>query len=192
MRIVGKRLVLRDEPCPRDAEDLFRWLSLEDWNYYDEPDAPFQPLSREEFERTRSTPHAPVAGSRRCQIDTLEGRHIGWVNSYQFDEQAGSIYVGIDLPEPDTRVHGYGSEALGLWVDDLFRDGRLNEIRLRTRTGNRRMRRAAEKSGFKEMGHSPHRVEFSVRGEPLEFVEYAISCADWWARRNEVDTARQI
>jgi hypothetical protein len=38
MKITGRRIVLRDDPRPGDSEDLFRWLNLAEWNYYDEPD----------------------------------------------------------------------------------------------------------------------------------------------------------
>jgi hypothetical protein len=34
MRIVGARIVLRDEPKETDNEDYFRWRNLEEWEYY--------------------------------------------------------------------------------------------------------------------------------------------------------------
>jgi RimJ/RimL family protein N-acetyltransferase len=44
------------------------------------------------------------------------------------------------------------------------------------------MQRVAAKCGFREIGRSPYDTEFSVRGEPLERVEYALSRAEWFAR----------
>ena len=174
MHIIGKHLLLRNEPHTQDREDLFRWCNLEEWNYYDEPDAPFQPISREEFRRAVITARAVVPGSQLFEIETLEGQHLGWVVCYSFDEAVGSIYVGIDLPEAEIWGKDYGTEALHLWVNYLFRELHLREIRLKTWTGNARMRRTAEKCGFKEVARMPHRAAFSIRGEALEFVEYTI------------------
>lgn len=182
MSIVGKRVALRNEPRDSDADDLFRWCNLEEWNYYDEPDRPFQAITREQFDLWHRHPRPDVPGYRCWQVDTLQGQHLGWVNCYQLDEQAGSIYVGIDLPESDTWGKGYGTEALHLWIDYLFRQIPLQTIYVKTWTGNHRMRRIAHKCGLREVSRSVHRAEFSIRGEPLEFVEYAVSCSEWVAR----------
>jgi len=181
MRITGTHILLRDERRDSDAEDSFRWFNLEEWNYYDEPDAPFEPVSRTQFDAWQAQPRAANPECPRAQIDTLEGQHIGWVTSYQHDRQAGSIFVGIDLPEPGCWGKGCGSEALRLWVGYLFDTFPLDAVHLKTWTGNQRMMRVALKCGFREMGRSPHRAPISVRGEPLEFAEYAISRAEWMA-----------
>ncbi|MCZ7546918.1 MAG: GNAT family N-acetyltransferase [Anaerolineae bacterium] len=179
MSIVGQRLLLRAEKRDTDAEDLFRWLQLEEWQYYDEPHQPFQPISREDFDRRQQRPKPPQSSSARWQIDTLEGRHIGWVVYYGLDALARTAYVGIDLPEPETWGRGYGTEALRLLVDHLFRDMGLEAVRLATWTGNRRMMRCAEKCGFKEAARLPHYADCSVRGEPLERVEFALRRSEW-------------
>jgi len=49
MRLTVTRVVPRDVRRDSDSEDLFRWLNLEEWNHYDEPDKPFTGMSREEF-----------------------------------------------------------------------------------------------------------------------------------------------
>jgi hypothetical protein len=51
MKIEGQRVILHDDPRDSDSDDLFRWLNLEEWKYYDQPDQPFQPISREEFDK---------------------------------------------------------------------------------------------------------------------------------------------
>jgi RimJ/RimL family protein N-acetyltransferase len=116
-------------------------------------------------------------------VDSVEGKHIGWANYYHLDEQLGYAYVGITLPEPEVWGKGYGTEAVRLVVDYLFCEMNLPSVRTKTWTGNRRMRRVAEKVGFKELAKSPHRAPVSVRGEPLEFVEYGISREEWLALR---------
>ena len=187
MRLSGTRIVLRDERRDADDEDLFRWLNLEEWNYYDEPDKPFEGISREEFEKQveqrRCRSREPSSNSHRWQIDTAEGRHIGWVNYYHLDEQAKRAYVGICLPEEDVWGKGYGTEAVRLLVDHLFHEMELVEVRTATWTGNKRMMRCAEKSGFQVMARMPHRAEYSVRDEPLERIEFSISRGEWLAEK---------
>ena len=179
MKILGTRIVLRDGRRDTDDEDLFCWLNMEEWNYYDEPDKAFKGISREEFEKLleerRRHSGKPSSNSHSWQIDTAEGQHIGWVNYYHLDEQAKRAYVGICLPEEKTWGKGYGTEALNLLIDYLFGEMDLEEIRAATWTGNKRMVRCAEKCGFREVARTPYEAEFSVRGEPLERIEFSIS-----------------
>ena len=56
---------------------------------------------------------------------------------------------------------------------------KLQEVRTATWTGNKRMVRCAEKSGFAVAKRMPHQAEVSVRGEPLERIEFSISQEDW-------------
>ena len=185
MRIEGKQVVLRDEPRDGDSEDLFRWLNLEEWNYYDEPDKPFEPVTREEFEIRRNHPRQPIASAHTWQVDTLGGRHIGWVNYYHLNDREGHALVGIALPEPQEWGKGYGTEVVCLVSDYLFRQMGLAEVRTETWTGNNRMMRVAEKCGFRSTGLSPHRAALSVRGEPLEFIHFSISRTEWLSRGNK-------
>jgi RimJ/RimL family protein N-acetyltransferase len=182
MQITGERVVLRDERRQSDQETWFRWLNLEEWQYYDEPDAPFRPVSRETLEARWSRLESSAPSLPRSYIDTREGRFIGWVNTYGFDPESRSLFIGICLPEEDTWGKGYGTEALRLWIDHLFRTMGLEEIKTATWTGNRRMMRCAEKCGFPEATRMPHRAALSVRGEPLERAEFSISRAAWAAQ----------
>jgi RimJ/RimL family protein N-acetyltransferase len=92
--------------------------------------------------------------------------------------------VGICLPEEETWGKGYGTEAVRLLVDHLFDEMELQEIRTATWTGNKRMVRCAEKTGFAVAARMPHRAEFSVRGEPLQRIEFSISREDWSAQND--------
>jgi RimJ/RimL family protein N-acetyltransferase len=182
MQITGERVVLRDKRRPSDKEIWFRWLNLEEWQYYDEPEAPFEPPSRETLEGMWNYWGSSTPSLYRLCIDTREGRFIGWVVAYGFDPEARSLFIGIDLPEEDTWGKGYGTEALRLWIDHLFRTMELDEIKTATWTGNRRMMRCAVKCGFPEAVRMPHRAALSVRGEPLERAEFSMSRAAWAAQ----------
>lgn len=179
MNILGRHIVLRDEKRDTDDEELFGWLNLEEWSYYDEPDVPFKSISREEFKRLFAGRRPRPRGSSPWQIDTAEGQHIGWVSFYNLDEQAKRVYVGVCLPEEEMWGRGYGTEALKLLMDYLFAEMGLEDVRAATWTGNKRMMRCAEKCGFREFRRTPYETEYSVRGEPLERIEYSISREEW-------------
>jgi RimJ/RimL family protein N-acetyltransferase len=184
MRIAGERIVLRDEPRESDNEDYFRWRNLQEWDYYDEPwTPPREPVSWEEWERRRrereKTLREPSTTDHHWQIDTIAGRHIGWISYYYMGDQTEVPVIGISLPEEDTWGQGYGTEAVRLLLDYLFREVGLAEVRTGTWTGNVRMMRVAQKCGFTEIGRHVHEAGVTVRGEPLVMVEFALTRADW-------------
>jgi RimJ/RimL family protein N-acetyltransferase len=186
VEIPGTRIVLREYRPETDDEDFYHWWNLAEWQYYDEPDLPFDGVGREVYERrlerSRRRPEELDPSSHSWQIETVDGRHIGFVNYYELDEAAGRAHVGIGLPEEEAWGQGYGTEALGLLLGYLFGTMGLEEVRTTTWTGNARMKRVAAKCGFQEIGRSPYDTEFSVRGEQLERIEYSLSRAAWLAR----------
>ena len=104
MQIKGQRVILYDDARESSSEDFFRWFNLEEWQYFDTPDKPFQPLSREVFDqrarknqerheqrkKEASTGSASDKPSPGFHIDTLDGEHIGWVNYYNWDPEEKS------------------------------------------------------------------------------------------------------
>jgi RimJ/RimL family protein N-acetyltransferase len=181
MRLAGNLVVLRSESVDGDDGDMFRWLNMEEWAYYDHPDRPFEPVTREEFDgkvQARASGKAGVVW-QRLQIDTADGVHIGWVNCYERDEAVGSTRLGICVADEANWGRGYGTEALALVLEYLFTDRAFHEVRMNTWTGNARMVRAALKAGFEEVSRSPHRAPVSVRGELLERIDLAITRQRW-------------
>lgn len=183
MKIKGQRLILRDDHRDSDDDDFFRWMNLEEWKYYDEPDQPFQPISREEFDKRikkKSKGSSSSSNSEGWHIDTVEGQHIGWVNYYNWDQEEKSAFIGICIPEEENWGKGYGTEAVSLFLNFLFDSLGLNTIRTATWTGNKRMVHCAQKAGFTNQKIMPHRSSISVRGEPLERIEFSLSSAEWY------------
>jgi RimJ/RimL family protein N-acetyltransferase len=187
MKIKGQRVILTDEH--RDSsDDFFKWFNLEEWQYYDDPDQPFQPISREEFDqrakrnqegyderlKDKSRPNPGYA------IDTVDGQHIGWITIYKWDQEEKSTYIGISIPEEENWGKGYGTEAVRLFLNFLFDSFGLTTIRTATWTGNKRMVRCAQKAGFINQKTMPHPSSISVRGEPLERIEFSLSSAEWF------------
>jgi RimJ/RimL family protein N-acetyltransferase len=187
MKIIGQRVILSDEPHESNSDDFFRWVNLEEWQYYSEPDQPFQPLSREEFdERARKNNEDFEEKAKRksrphpgYHIDTVDGQHIGWVTVYKWDQEEKSTFIGISIPEEEHWGKGYGTEAVGLFINFLFDTYGLNTIRTATWTGNKRMVRCAQKAGFTNPIITPHHSSVSIRGEPLEYIEFSLSSAEW-------------
>lgn len=181
MMIKGHGVILRDDRRDSDADDFFRWLNLEEWKYYDEPDKPFQPISREEFDKLQEKQsHRPSSSQGRAwHIDTVDGQHIGWVSSYNWDQKENCAFIGICIPEEQNWGKGYGTEAVHLFLSFLFDSFDLITIRTATWTGNSRMVRCAKKVGFRNQAIMPHRSSISIRGEPLKRIEFSLTKAEW-------------
>ena len=136
-------------------------------------------------------PREPSTTSHVWQIDTVEGKHMGWILYYGFDAQAGRATVGICLPEEDTWGQGYGTEAVRLLLAYMFHGMGLAEVRTGTWTGNARMMRVAHKCGFVEIDRHPHEAGVTVRGEPLITVEFALPCARWFAQESDIPSVNR-
>jgi hypothetical protein len=88
MKITGSAIVLRDEVRAGDGDDLFRWCNLEEWNDYDEQTDHSRPSAAKHLMNGSIGPRDRFPGNLRWQIATLEGRHLGWVSTYLYEEQA--------------------------------------------------------------------------------------------------------
>jgi RimJ/RimL family protein N-acetyltransferase len=188
LKIKGQQVILSDDPRDPDSDDFFRWFNLEEWKYYDQPDRPFQPVSREEFDKLAKKNEERYDKSKKNKsrpspgfhIDTVEGQYIGWVNTYNWDQEGKSVFIGICIPEEENWGKGYGTEAVSLFLNYLFDSFGLHKIQAATWTGNKRMVRCAGKAGFANQKIMPHRSSTSIRGEPLERIEFSLSSAEWF------------
>lgn len=195
MKIKGQRVILQDDPRDSDSDDFFRWFNMEEWRYYDQPDQPFQPISQEEFDKRakKNREEFDKRAKRKSRpspgyhIDTVDGQHIGWVTCYNWDQEEKSAFIGINIPEEENWGKGYSSEAVSLFLNFLFGSFGLNAIRTATWTGNKRMVRCAQKAGFTTQKTMPHRSSISVRGEPLERIEFSLSSAEWFKANRDGD-----
>jgi RimJ/RimL family protein N-acetyltransferase len=189
MKITGNRIIITDERNS-DPKDYFRWFNLEEWQYYDRPDQPFKPISQEQFEELAKQNQErydervqdkskPKPG---LHIDTIDGKHLGWVSIYSWDQTEKSTHIGIAIPEEEHWGKGYGTEALGLYINYLFCSFDLNMIQATTWTGNKGMVRCAQKLGLTNEKIIPHQAPLSVRGEPLERIEFSMSRLEWLKR----------
>jgi RimJ/RimL family protein N-acetyltransferase len=186
MIIRGKEIILQDER-DSDPEDYFRWFNLEEWQYYDRPDQPFQPITWEQFEERAKKNRERVEERAKDKskpppgfhIDAVDGQHLGWVSIYNWDQEEQVVFIGISIPEEEHWGQGHGTEAVSLYINYLFDNYDLDTIRTATWTGNKRMVRCAQKAGFRNEKITAHSSPISVRGEPLERIELSLPRADW-------------
>lgn len=146
-------VLLRDRRAA-DLPDYLRWLTVEtEWQRWDAPWEKEEALDLAGYERRfMDALKPPRPGVRkRLEIDALpEGRHIGWVNRYQIEGNAGRTAIGIDLPEQDYRGRGLGGHAFRLWLSYITVALDLGAVYCQTWSGNRRMINLAGRCGFVE------------------------------------------
>lgn len=85
-------------------------------------------------------------------IETKDGLLIGFVRFSFREDYENYIKIGILIGEKSYWGKGYGSEAMKLSIDSLFKRKNINRIELDTAQFNSRAQRCFEKSFFKKTG----------------------------------------
>ena len=153
-----------------DIADYIRWTTTEtEWCNWD---APWEDDDNGEFvaRQINSLSKTPARYSK-LEIDTADGRHIGWVSAYKFDGE--KLAVGLGIPAVSDRGQGYGYNALTLFMAYLFRDE--NVLYTQTWSGNTPMIRLAEKIGFVECRRISGIRE--VRGGKYDALTFSVTKA---------------
>ena len=176
MQMKNKNIILRYIK-EEDINDYIRWTTVEtEWNEWD---APWEDDDLSEFVEWRrdNLKETPKIFSR-LEIDTIIGRHIGWVTSYFIDGIEEKRAVGINIPSINDRRKGYGENALSLFMAYLFN----TEETLYTQTwsGNNSMIKLAEKIGFVEVERNKNKR--MVRGEYYDGLSFSISKKDFFVK----------
>ena len=165
LEIKYQNIVLRDMIEP-DIEDWIRWDSVEtEWMDWDAPDEPTEEINPEEYRKELldfvNTPR-PDGFRNFFEIATVEGLHIGRINSYAINESYEWVSwrnpmtdsnftaaIGIDICDSRVWGRGYGSQAITAFIQHFLEYG-IRDICLQTWSGNYRMIHVAEKIGFEE------------------------------------------
>lgn len=155
-----------------DIGDYIRWTTTEtEWCQWD---APWEEDDNEEFvQRQRNSLGKTPARYSKLEIDTADGKHIGWVSAYKIDGE--KLAVGLDIPAVSDRGQGYGYNALTLFMAYLFEHEDV--LYTQTWSGNTPMIRLAEKIGFAECDRIPGIRE--VRGQKYDALTFSITKADF-------------
>jgi RimJ/RimL family protein N-acetyltransferase/GNAT superfamily N-acetyltransferase len=177
MEITGKKTILRDT-VPADLVDYQRWFaSGSPWQEWDGPwerADNWREKAMDSIARLIAT--KPPDQRSRLEIDTLDGRHIGWVNSYWVSEVCRWRDCGIVIAE-DYWEQGFGTDAFRLFVDYLLCTFDLPRIGMGTWSGNERMIRCAGGIGFRE--EACFRDARLVKGERYDAVRWGITRSEW-------------
>ena len=151
--IRGKNVILR--PLKEgDIPVLYRYIYGKEhtgWKMYDAPYYPLEPMTFEEFSAGMKK-HMQERELPGRMIIEHRGEVIGTVNYYWEDESTRWLEAGIVIYPSRYWNRGWGTEALALWIDYLFRHLEIARVGLTTWSGNPRMVRAAEKLGMKMEG----------------------------------------
>lgn len=114
-------------------------------------------------------------------IETRAGTPVGTVTRYWADERTEWLEVGVGIYTAKHWGHGYGLEALAMWVDYLFQAMPLRRIGLRTWSGNPRMIRLARRLGFRQ--EARFREAYAARGRTYDRLALGLLRREWRARR---------
>jgi RimJ/RimL family protein N-acetyltransferase len=161
---------------PSDIEDYKRWATIDtEWQDWDAPweDDDDGNFVERQIEALTITPKVFY----KLEIDTIDGRHIGWVSSYKLSDSEQRA-VGIDIPSVQDRGKGYGENALALFMAYLFND--REELYTETWSGNIPMIRLAEKIGFLEVDRVKDFRE--VRGQKYDGLTFKISKENFYMK----------
>lgn len=178
MVIRGERVNLRGRRGA-DFEAYRRWFAPgQAWQKWDAPWEVVTPLdegARQRWEGCLAQmPPEPRAG---LEIETVDGRHIGWVNSYWVDKGCRWRDCGIVIAEQEMWGQGLGREAFALWVGYLFSAWELPRVGMGTWGGNERMLRVAARVGMREEARF---VDARlVEGQRHDAVRWGVTRREW-------------
>ena len=160
-----------------DIADYIRWTTTEtEWYNWDAPWEWEGDDGSEFVERQKNNLDKTPERYTKLEIDTAEGKHIGWVSCYKTDEE--KLAVGIDIPAVGNRGHGYGYNALAMFMAYLFEHEDV--LYTQTWSGNTPMLRLAEKLGFTECGRIPGIRE--VRGGKYDALTFLVTKAEFFEK----------
>ncbi len=164
MKIQFENVVLRDMK-ESDIEDYVHWFTVEtEWMNWDAPWEVEELNANKERQRWtkyyESVKTMPDDVTRwKFEIE-YEGKHIGWVSSYQIDEnydwinekhikEGQKVYqtVGISICKSEIWGNHVGTNAFRAFIQ-YYADHGATSIYTQTWSGNHRMIGLAEKLGF--------------------------------------------
>ncbi|MFC7061404.1 GNAT family N-acetyltransferase [Halobacillus seohaensis] len=134
--------------------DLIYGTNEPEWKKWD---APYYPLEPHTLESYRSHENARKERLKFGEPDSrlvieVNGMIIGTVTYYWEHKPSLWLEVGIGIYNSDYWSGGYGTEALHLWIDQLFKSLPIARVGLTTWSKNERMMRVGEKLGMKLEG----------------------------------------
>lgn len=145
--ITGEKIRLRPSRLG-DLQTYAHWLAEDDeWLTWDSPwVADINVQEHIEGQRQRILTKRAVYG--KLEIETLDGTHIGSVSCYFYEDNPRLLGLGITIPPVSARGHGYGAEAIQLFMAYQRAHRRVDAFFFETWSGNAAAVTMVEKLGF--------------------------------------------
>ncbi|MGV3488702.1 MAG: GNAT family N-acetyltransferase [Tuberibacillus sp.] len=146
--IKGKKVTLK--PLTKSELPLLYELMHEttgdipEWKKWD---APYYPYFKPSYRSFRHQYQSELAEKNRYLIYSGE-LLIGMVTFYWEHQPSNWLEAGIVIYRPEYWNGGYGTEAMFLWVDHLFKTLPIVRCGFTTWSGNKRMMKVGEKLGM--------------------------------------------
>ena len=110
-------------------------------------------------------------------VETLDGKHIGNCTCYDIDEKKREAQLGIMIGNRDYWDKGYGTDAVNIMVDYVFRTTKLQRLYLKTLEQNLRAQKCFARCGFTPFGH--------LRRNGYDFTLMELKREQWEKQRTE-------
>ncbi|MBM7588042.1 RimJ/RimL family protein N-acetyltransferase [Bacillus pakistanensis] len=180
MKIAGNKVTLK----PIDVQDipvLWELTYGEDHPQWKKWDAPYFPFKIIDFDTFFSQTKEKIEkGEDTRRLGIFVGNElIGTVTYYWEFKATKWLEAGIGIYNPSYWNGGYGTEALSLWVDHLFKTLDIPRVGITTWSGNIRMMKAAEKVGMQLEGRM--RKCRYYNGEYYDSIRMGVLREEWEA-----------
>lgn len=147
---VGKKVKLRGLKI-EDIEPAYEYMSDPEVLLNLSPGIPF-PMTLER-EKQWFQSQIEMKDTYNFAIEDIEtGLYIGGCGINKIDWKNRVATVGIYIGDKDFRDKGYGTEAMGLFIDFVFKQMNMNRIQLFVFSFNERAIKSYKKNGFIEEG----------------------------------------
>ncbi|WP_369899921.1 GNAT family N-acetyltransferase [Bacillus manliponensis] len=180
--IQGEKIVMRMIQ-EKDMYPLWQQIYKDEKPEWKKWDAPYFPFVRQEFSVFKENLSAKLKKDPYSQLlFQVDGDIVGSVGYYWEHEPSRWLEIGITIYHPSYWNGGYGTEALQLYVDLLFKNMEIGRVGLTTWSGNERMMKVAEKIGMKLEGRM--RKCRYYNGEYYDSVRMGMIREEWEVSRN--------
>lgn len=147
--LVGKKVFLRSAD-DSDMPYLLKWYNDYELNKLAGWSSSKVNASRLKYNMSRSFGSDPM----NLMVDDINGKPIGTIQLYDFNQQDKSCKLGIRIGDKDYWSKGYGGDAVNTIVEYAFTSLDMFRVDLRVYEYNERAARCYEKCGFKHEGRT--------------------------------------
>lgn len=186
-KLEGSKVALR-KITNDDLVELYQLIYGEHNPEWKKWDAPYFPLEYKRFDVFHEEIIKQIDSEKPCPRMIIQSNNqiIGTVSYYWEHKASHWLEIGIVIFRPEFWNGGYGTEALQLWIEYLFKELPLVRVGLTTWSGNTRMIKVAEKLGMQLEGRL--RKCRLYDGKYYDSIRMGILREEWYAMESEMDS----